>query len=133
MKTLIVEDEFMSRKLLMKYMSSFSECDIAINGQEAYEAFIEASKTNEPYDLILLDIVMPEMDGQEVLKEIRAYEINNNIFGLDSVKIIMITAMKDDSNIMDAFRTQCEGYIVKPVEKEKLLNSIQELGFDIGE
>jgi len=74
---------------------------------------------------------MPGMDGQELLKKIRAYESDNNRFGLNSVKVIMTTAMQDNTNIMDAFRTQCEGYIVKPVEKEKLLRLIQESGFSL--
>ena len=74
MKTLIVEDEFTSRRLLQKILAAYGECDIAIHGKEALEAFRLARDEREPYDLICLDIMMPEMDGQETLKMIRKTE-----------------------------------------------------------
>ena len=133
MKTLIVEDEFASRKVMLKFLSSLSECDVAINGIEALEAFKTAHEVKEPYDLVLLDIMMPGIDGQEVLKKMRAYEGDKGINGSDAAKVVMTTALKDNTNIMEAFRSQCEGYLVKPIKREKLLEKIKELGFDIGD
>jgi two-component system chemotaxis response regulator CheY len=133
MKALVVEDEFASRKVMLKYLSSLSDCDVAINGIEAIEAFKTAHSAKEPYDLVLLDIMMPGIDGQEVLKKIRKYESENGINGSDSAKVVMTTALKDNNNIMEAFRSQCEGYLVKPIKKEQLLEKIRELGFDIAE
>jgi two-component system chemotaxis response regulator CheY len=128
MKFLIVEDDFTSRKLLQIHLSEFGHCHIAINGKEAIQAFKEELEKNEPYDLICLDIMMPEIDGHETLKMIRRMEQNNGIHGPEGVKIIMTTALRNSNDIFGAFKEGCEAYIVKPVKKEKLLQEMEELG-----
>lgn len=128
MKTLIVEDDFAARKLMQRWLSSCSDCDIAVNGIEAVDAFNEALKEGAPYDLICLDIMMPQMDGHQTLEAIRQLESDHGIGGLDGVKVIMTTALGDSKHVMDAFREGCEGYIVKPVEKQKLLTEMEKLG-----
>ena len=128
MKCLIVEDDFAARKLLQVYLSDYADCFIAVNGHEAVEAIREALEEGESYDLICLDIMMPEMDGHKALEAIRQVEKEHGIGGLDGVKVIMTTALDDSKNIMGAFRTGCEAYIVKPIRKEKLLEEIQQLG-----
>lgn len=128
MRILIVEDEFGSRKLLQKFLTPYGTCDMAVDGEEAVEAFTIALQEDEPYDLICLDIMLPKKDGQQVLKEIRAQERENNIMGLDGVKIIMTTALNDPKNIMEAFRSQCEAYIPKPITKQKLFEEMRGLG-----
>ena len=72
---------------------------------------------------------MPELDGQSVLKEVRTFEENNNIFGHDKVKIIMTTALSDKENIITAFKEQCENYLVKPIDMIKLKEQLSDLGF----
>jgi len=129
MKILIVEDEFTSRALLNVLLSRFGKCEIAVNGNEAVHAFRTALQNNEPYDLICLDIMMPLMNGQDVLREIRIKEAEKNIQGLDSAKIIMVTALSDFNNISKAFREQCDAYLVKPIEREKVIQTIEKLGF----
>ncbi len=128
MRALVVEDDTLSRMLLQKILGEFGECDIAINGFEALNAFKLAHERQQPYELICLDIMMPEMDGHEVLKKIRMAEERQGIKGLAGVKIIMTTALKDRKNIMDAFRQQCEAYLVKPIDKQKLYAYMQEFG-----
>lgn len=128
MRILIVEDDFISRKLMLAYLMPLGECDIAVNGQEALEAFMLAIEEGQPYDLICLDIMMPEMSGQMVLKYIRQIEENKGILPADSVKIIMTSALKDSKNVMEAFSSQCEAYLVKPIDQEKLMEQIRLLG-----
>ncbi len=74
MKTLIVEDDFICRKLLQTFLSGYGATDVAANGVEALLAVSQAINEDEPYDLICLDILMPELDGHKVLKQIRADE-----------------------------------------------------------
>ena len=74
MKTLIVEDDFTSRLLLQELLKGYGPAHVAVNGKEAVEAARMAMDAGEPYDLICLDIMMPEMDGHGALKEIRAQE-----------------------------------------------------------
>ena len=127
MKILIVDDDFVCRKVLDKFLSEYGECDIAVNGKEALEAFKLSFESKEPYDLICLDIMMPEMNGQELLKKIREFENENAVLSLDATKVIMTTALDDHENIKMAFREQCEAYIVKPVVKEQLIQKLREL------
>lgn len=127
MKTLVVEDDFASRKLMQRYLTPFGECDVVVDGQEAVEAFELALIENNPYDLICLDIMLPKKDGQQVLKEIRQLEKDRDIIGSDGVKVLMTTALGDAKNVMEAFRSQCEGYLQKPVGREQIVRELKEL------
>ncbi|MCX7747370.1 MAG: response regulator [Clostridia bacterium] len=127
MKALIVEDDFVSRRLLQAILSPYGHCDIAVNGIEAIEAFKLAFEEGVPYDLVCLDIMMPEMNGHEVLKTVRDYEIAMGKIGLDCAKVIMTTALSDFENIKSAFIEQCEAYLVKPIQKAKLLSVLENL------
>ncbi len=127
MKVLIVEDEMISRQIIVEYFSQYGECDTAVDGDEAVALFREALESGHKYDLISLDIMLPETDGQTVLKKIREIEAGHKIFGLKGVKVIMTTALNDFNNIKTAFNSQCEGYIVKPIDLDKLTAKIKEL------
>lgn len=128
MKTLIVEDDFTSRMDMQQLLAPYGETHVAVDGKEAITAFKMAWGENQPYDLICLDIMMPEMNGQDVLKEIRRLEAEKDIHGFDGAKIIMTTALNDRKNILEAFRSQCEAYLIKPIDKEKLLEHIRNFG-----
>ncbi len=129
MKALIVEDDYITSQVMNEIMRGFGECEIAEDGKIAMEKFIAASESGAPYELIFLDIMMPELDGQEVLTLIRQYEHTNGIMGLDCVKIVMTTALDDFDNVKNAFKSQCEGYLVKPIDKDKIKNMLKELNF----
>ena len=127
MKILIAEDDFITRRLLKLILSQYGECDIAINGNEAVFAFDLSLKENNPYNLVCLDIFMPGLDGQQALKKIREIEFKAGIGGLDRVKVLIITALKDKENIMQAFNTGCEAYIVKPFDKESIASELKRI------
>ena len=129
MKILIAEDEFVSRAKLQKILNAYGQCYTVVNGHEALESFRMALEDKEPFDLVCLDIMMPELDGQKVLQEIRRMEESRDIGGHDHVKVIMITALSDAKNVMTAFmRGQCEAYLHKPVNREKLVRQLERLG-----
>ena len=127
MPTLIVEDDFTSRLLLHSFLSKYGECHIAVNGKEAVSAFRAAQKAGERYDLICMDIMMPEMDGQTAVKEIRALEERENILSTNGVKIIMTTALDDVKNVIQSFRSLCDAYLFKPIDTGKLVGHMKEL------
>jgi two-component system chemotaxis response regulator CheY len=131
MKCLIVEDDFVGRKLMQKYLAEYGECDVAVDGEEAVEAFRLAIENETPYDLICLDIMMPNMNGHEALNAIRQIESKYGINGLDGVKVIMTTALGDSENVLGSFREGCEAYIIKPVRKDALLAEIEKLGLSL--
>ena len=127
MKMLIVEDDCTTRKILLKFLQPFGEIDVAVDGQEAVTAYREALSSGEPYRLICLDIMMPELDGHGVLKSIRDIEQAQKVKADDVVKIVMTTALGDSSNVLGAFKGGCEGYVVKPIDKQRLLTELRKL------
>ena len=92
MKTLIVEDDFISRRILAQMLSPYGDCDIAIDGEEAFLAFQLALDADAPYDLVCMDIMMPHLDGQGALKLIRAFEKDRGIAEAQGVKVFMTSA-----------------------------------------
>lgn len=132
MKFLIVDDDFDSRKLLQKILSPFGYCDIAVDGEEGVEAFRVAIKEGEPYDLVCLDILMPNMDGQQALREFREIEKEAERTESDQVKVIMITGLDDSKEVHDAFFLgDATSYIVKPIRKQVLIDEIESLGLKL--
>jgi two-component system chemotaxis response regulator CheY len=127
MKTLIVEDDFTSRLLLQEILKPYGPSHVAVNGREAVEAVRLALEANEPYDLICLDIMMPEMDGQAALKDIRAQEEARGILSSKGAKIVMTTALGDIRNVSAAYNSLCDGYLTKPIQKAKLLEGLRKL------
>ncbi len=127
MKVLIVEDDFTSRLLLQKLLAPYGEGHIAVNGREAVSAFRGALESGQPYDLVCLDIMMPEKNGHEALKEMRALEENRAIVSTRGAKIIMTTALGDIKNVTSAYDALCDGYLVKPIDKAKLIALLDEL------
>lgn len=128
MKALIVDDEFTSQLILQKLLMEYGNTQIVSSGRDAINAFSDALMLNEPFDLICLDIMMPDIDGQQVLKEMRALEDMEGIHGKDCVKVIMISSLSDKKNIMQAFKSQCEAYLVKPVDAGKLREHLEAFG-----
>jgi two-component system chemotaxis response regulator CheY len=128
MKILIVEDDFTSRFLMQKLLSGYGETHVAIDGKEALAAFQLSLEEKQPYDLIFLDIMMPKMDGHEVLGKIRKIEETSGTRTANHVKIVMTTVLSDSKNIMTAFKAQCDGYLTKPIDKDKLVGQINSLG-----
>jgi two-component system, chemotaxis family, chemotaxis protein CheY len=124
-KTLIVEDDFTSRLLLQEILKGYGPTHIAVNGREAVDAVRTALKAGQPYDLICLDIMMPEMDGQAALRQIRGLEEARGIYSTDGTKIIMTTALGDLKNSTRAFMALCDAYLVKPIDKAKLLEHLR--------
>ena len=85
------------------------------------------SDDGQPYDLVCLDIMMPGMDGHEVLDGLRDLERQHGISGLDAAKVVMTTALRDSKHCIRAFEQGCESYYTKPIEKRSLLQQVAEL------
>ncbi len=129
MKFLIVDDDFDSRRLVQKILHPYGYVDVAADGEEGVEAFRTALKDGEPYDVITLDIMMPNMDGQDTLREIREIEKEVGIPAEKAAKVIMISGLDDSKEVHDAFFLgHAISYMVKPIRKQTLLDEIQSMG-----
>lgn len=128
MKILIAEDDRISRSFLQKFMSNYGDVEVAVDGMEAVDMYMDAIKNNEPFDLLCLDIMMPKVDGLKVLRVIRQLEGQNKQAGAHKLKIIMMTALADVGYVDEAFRLGCDAYASKPVDTEKVEEAMRNLG-----
>ncbi len=120
MRILIVEDDFIQRKILMRLLEKYGACEVAVDGHEALDAFRMAHKEKDPYRVVFLDIQLPKMDGREVLTQMREHEQELGLIASDGCKIYMTTAVDDSKVIMKAFRAGCDGYFLKPYDVAKI-------------
>ena len=128
MKILIVEDESTSMELLESFLRPIGNVDLAKDGESAMKAINASFETGRRYDLICLDIMMPGMNGREVLAGLRLKEEAAGILLGDGPKVVMITSLGDSRNILGSFNQQCDGYVVKPIEKNKLMAELARVG-----
>ncbi|NLT57594.1 MAG: response regulator transcription factor [Clostridiales bacterium] len=128
MKILIAEDDLVSRNFLSQFLARYGDCDLVVDGLEALDAFLIALKDRAPYQLILLDIMMPKADGMQTLKAIRALERQSGTAPEHRVKVIMTTALAEAQLVQTAFDYGCEAYATKPIDTKKLLEVMEKLG-----
>ena len=128
LRILVVEDEFISRNLILSFLKPLGACDEAQDAREAMAAVRLALERNTPYQLICLDIKLPDQDGQAVLLAIRQLEARHGVQPGTGAKIIMTTAVDDPQRIMKSFEDQAEAYLLKPITPQRLLDEIRRLG-----
>jgi len=129
MKILIVDDENISRNILLSKMTHMGTCVAVNNAKEALAELDKAKAENQPFDVITLDVSMPGMGGQELLEHIRKKESQDKIPKTDRVKIIMITARMNLGTINACIKSGCNGYLTKPVSQVQLIQSLSQIGF----
>lgn len=127
MNILIVEDDFVSRKFMTKFLSKYGTCQTAEDGELAINMYKEAVKNGKPFDLICMDILMPKLDGYETLEQIRKFEEEQSFTRQQEVKVIMTSGMDTSTNAMKAFELGCVAYTSKPIDIVQFDNLLQEL------
>jgi two-component system response regulator HydG len=114
MRILIVDDEHIALSSLRRLLRrrGYREVDVCAEGKQALEAI-----RNNSYDLVLLDLLMPEVDGMQVLESTRAY--------VPQTEFIILTAVDDIQTAIKAVRLGAFDYLVKPVDNQRLFLSIE--------
>lgn len=115
-KVLIVDDAVFMRMKLRDILekNGYEVVDEAANGLEAIEKF----KATNP-DLVTMDITMPEMDGVEALKQIKAFD--------GDAKVLMCSAMGQQAMVMDAIRAGAADFIVKPFDSDRVIKALDKV------
>jgi two-component system chemotaxis response regulator CheY len=126
MRSLVVDDDFVCRSTLLAQLLPYGSCDAAANGREALLAVGRAQDAGWTYDLVCLDIEMPDMNGQEVLRAMRQREDHQP--GAHRAKVIMTSAHSEADQVKTAFINRSDGFLVKPVRAEQLRARLQALG-----
>jgi len=131
LKILIVEDDFLTRQMMVKFLSQFGECHIAADGLEAIDAFSYSYDCDQPqpYDLICMDIVMPKMDGTRAAKTIREIERGKGVDGTANESVIIITSAVTDPTtiIKSCYECGANYYFVKPLDFRQMTRQLQKL------
>jgi two-component system chemotaxis response regulator CheY len=125
LRILLVEDDFASRLLLQTFLSRYGECHIAVNGSEAVNAFRWALDCGERYDLICMDIMMPEMDGREAVRRVRALEEAGGVRSTHGARIIMTTTVNQVKEVILCFKELCDAYLMKPIDLGQLMEHMK--------
>ena len=127
MKCLIVDDEVFCREFVATLLRTTADCHQAGSGTEALEKYHEALDSGEPYDIVIMDIMMPGLSGHDAAKAIRAVEKDKKPD--KRVNIVMLTALNSANDAMESFcNAQSAAYLVKPVSKDGLFNVMSKLG-----
>lgn len=115
-KILIVDDELKMRILIRDFLrrEGFETIDVS-NGEQAIESFLN----NKDIDLIILDVMMPIMNGWETLSEIRTYS--------DTIPILMLTAKSENDDVIKGFQLGSDDYLTKPFHMPILIERVKAL------
>lgn len=111
---LVIDDDPIMLKLIKEHLHDDYDVATAISGKIAFK-FLETKKT----DLILLDYAMPVEDGPMILEKLREHNM------VDGVPVIFLTGVTDKEKIKTALMLQPQGYLIKPIDKEKLIGTIE--------
>ncbi|GFK94064.1 Chemotaxis protein CheY [Fundidesulfovibrio magnetotacticus] len=129
MRVLIVDDDFYSRSFLEYILHPYALCDVAENGEEAIMAFQQALKQAKPYDLVCMDLRMPEIDGATAMREIRDVEKDRGVPREQQAKIIITSVLEDAEDTHNAmFLGDATAFLQKPIEEKALLAEMKRLG-----
>jgi two-component system, chemotaxis family, chemotaxis protein CheY len=129
MKALVVDDEIVSRKKMIKILGKYGECEEAENGEEAIEKFsVNTIDGNDPFDVITLDISMPDMSGIAVLERIRNIEKEKSVSKEKQVKILMVTSKSDKEVVRSSIEGGCNDYIIKPFNNQSIQIKLERVG-----
>lgn len=129
MKVLIVEDDPVAANLMAALLEKYGECSVAGTGTEAVTAFENAWEEGVPFHVMFLDLMLPEMDGHEVLRKIRELENEYNLESEEKLKVIITSALTDEENFLKAHITGSEWYLTKPIGRAELDSVLAELGY----
>ena len=131
-KILIVDDSASIREQLTAILSPMAECHVAANGQEAVDMVRNTQGKGANFELVIMDVIMPEKDGLTAVKEIREFEKEKGWNGSDTLTIIIATTIKDPSRILIAqYECGADAYIAKPFTEETVLQTLRNNGLRV--
>lgn len=134
MKSIVVDDELICRKIFEKVLLQYGPCDTVKNGTEALEAYKTSLDNNCPYQLMVLDIILPDIHGGQVLKAIRDLEKGRGIDEIDKLRVIVTTATEtwfSKGFVTKNLNFLYEAYFIKSPDMSEFIERIHDLGFVI--
>jgi PAS domain S-box-containing protein len=119
---LVAEDNEINALLMRSLLSRLGHhAVITTNGEEALESWLSAESAGAPYDLVLMDIQMPKLDGIETTRQIRTREAGQRV---RRTPILALTANTLVEDRYACFEAGMDGFLVKPLDREKLADAL---------
>ncbi len=109
-------------------MAPFGVVEDVPTGGEGLARYHDALVAEQPFQLVCLDLGLPDASGLEILKAMRVLEASVGLLAGQGAKVLVITAESDKSVAMKAFRSQADGYLVKPVRRADIIARLADLG-----
>lgn len=131
MRILIAEDDLASARYMEGLMARYGECLVVSDGEQAVAAFAAALDEGRPFQLVCMDIMMPQKSGQEALQEIRALEQQRGVKSSQETKVVMTTALDDVRSVMGAYKEGATAYVTKPIVPERIFETLRNLGISV--
>ncbi len=128
MNVLVVDDNLTIRRVLVGLLGRHAFCDTAVNGRSAVDAVFQQVRGGLGYDLICLDLSLPDLDGLEALHQIRAVESSHAVAGAKRSRVVVITAHDDADTETRAFDAGCDAFLRKPFDAARVSSLLAELG-----
>lgn len=129
LKILVVDDEQVIRKFLGNVLKRYGECDMACDGKEAVDLYRAALGSGKPYDLVVMDIMMPDMDGMEATRRITRMRDESDVPGAGDSRVLMLSCLDDAEHLASAqFEAGADAYLTKPVEMQNIIEALLGLG-----
>jgi two-component system chemotaxis response regulator CheY len=131
-RVLIVDDSTSVRESFTDILSPLATCEVATNGQEAVDLIKRTVNKGGHFDLVLMDIIMPEKDGLTAVREIRQFEQSRGCMETNRLTIVIVTTIKEPSRILIAqYECGADAYITKPFTRETVLQTLRSNGLGI--
>jgi two-component system chemotaxis response regulator CheY len=128
LKCLVVDDSELDREIICHHLSGIAVCETAENGQQAVQMFMAAFAAGKPYDVVVLDIMMPVMDGNDAAKRMRDFEAEQGIRLGEGVHVIVTSALNTPQDIVKSyFNAVAAVHLIKPVKPAKLYKVLAKL------
>ncbi len=127
-RILVVDDDPAIVNLLQGHLKDYGQCTTASNGGSAISAFRGLLDQSKCFDLVCLDIKMPDKDGIEVLNQIRNMEKSYGVGFRQRSRVVMVTALDTPQDKLKAFKDACDGYLTKPFDKSQVEKAVEQVG-----
>ena len=122
-KILVVDDSAVNRDILKEILTDVAVCDFVEDALKAIDLFNRSLELEHYYDILLVDIGLPKLNGIELLRKIRQEEKDAGILRGEGIPIIMVTAFKD--RFLEAYDIGCHEYVIKPIDPDLLLEKVK--------
>ncbi len=127
MRILIFEVKDTNRKLLETVLSEYGVCRVTADGNTAIDLFRQALNQRDFYDLIVVDVSMPDHNGMIVLRQIRETEKTSNVTMGNKARIVAVTGKLGNDEMKLLLDIDCDDYLVKPFNSQNIIDVMNDI------